>query len=525
MSDVGTAMTPLEWMQRLLAACLDEDLAQEVEARLCEFDAALTRGDVRSLLRATTLIHDAVTRRMGREPADAYCDCLDECIPAAIKTTLQPLANPALHFIWIGSIGPRSLHHIAIWKRANPQSEVCLWFDSGCLLASHYRQLLKDPERLGLFTTKVLLKFQNDAYANIVSGIAEGLTFDEALIRFFVAIDAGEIGRKLEAELEASRPLYEVVARHVRLRDVQQHAATMMDDECRHYYLREIALRANLAAASDILRLHVIRQFGGVYIDCDTLPDLGHAFPRTDDYCRQARLSVPFIDVLKSERYLQKVSGWLDFTTLPREPTSAATARHMDLETITQYLRCQHHTAVDLIDCDLDALTPETAFKPLPAIHVPEEGLLLSADPHNKGCFNNNVIVANANSRAIGIVIAEMRYRYRYLDRMGAIQTVCRNHLPRDTSFKARLLPYRFDALDDDPNVTIVLTGPGLIFEVIMGLGFNLLKLPDAVSPASLAYALYSAKLGIAFTHQTLHTYDHSQSSWMRPSPSGQILV
>jgi len=57
-----------------------------------------------------------------------------------------------------------------------------------------------------------------------------------------------------------------------------------------------------------------------------------------------------------------------------------------------------------------------------------------------------------------------------------------------------------------------------------MGLGFNLLKLGDQVSPISLSYALYSRKIGIAFTDQTFHTYDHSQSTWMR-GPDGSALV
>jgi mannosyltransferase OCH1-like enzyme len=74
------------------------------------------------------------------------------------------------------------------------------------------------------------------------------------------------------------------------LRDVCDHAATIMDDEFRHYYFREIALRANLAAASDILRLHVIYQFGGVYVDCDTLPSLDHVFAKTGAYCRRNKV-------------------------------------------------------------------------------------------------------------------------------------------------------------------------------------------------------------------------------------------
>ena len=72
--------------------------------------------------------------------------------------------------------------------------------------------------------------------------------------------------------------------------------------------------------------------------------------------------------------------------------------------------------------------------------------------------------------------------------------------------------------------MTVILTGPGLILEVVLGLGFSLLRLDDQVAPISLSYALYSQKIGIAFMDQTFHTYDHSRSSWMRDS-DGSIMV
>src|SRR6185437_12733806 len=129
---------------------------------------------------------------------------------------------------------------------------------------------------------------------------------------------------------------------------------------------------------------------------------------------------------------------------------------------------------------------------------------------------NNNIVIANAQSKAVKIVLLEMRHRYRYLERMGAVEIASAEELPLDNSYKGRLLNYRFDALDDRPNVTVILTGPGLILEVVMGLGYSLLRLDDQVAPISLSYALYSRKIGIAFMEQTFHTYDHSQSTWMR---------
>ena len=154
--------------------------------------------------------------------------------------------------------------------------------------------------------------------------IADGRTFDEALIHLFLRIDDGRIGRKLESELQQARYLYRAIARHFTLRDVQDYVSVIMDCEFRQYYSREITLRGNLAAASDILRLHVIQHFGGMYIRLRCLPSFDHVFVRTDAFCRDHNISFSFIDVLKSEMYLQKIAPLVD---LPNLGTSQKTKR------------------------------------------------------------------------------------------------------------------------------------------------------------------------------------------------------
>ena len=78
---------------------------------------------------------------------------------------------------------------------------------------------------------------------------------------------------------------------------------------------------------------------------------------------------------------------------------------------------------------------------------------------------------------------------------MGAVDIASEKEVP----YSDRLLNYRFDALDERENITVISIGPRLMFEAIVALGFRLLKLNDQVSPISLSYALYSLKIGIAF--------------------------
>ena len=64
------------------------------------------------------------------------------------------------------------------------------------------------------------------------------------------------------------------------------------------------------------------------------------------------------------------------------------------------------------IEQDVDTLkTAENAFRPLNEIWLFEQGFLLTGDPHNKNSFNNNIVIANVQSKAVKIVLLEMRHR------------------------------------------------------------------------------------------------------------------
>lgn len=149
-----------EFLERLRGCHLTSEIVHEIGSRFHDFATALSNNDVRSLLRATTLIHHLVSNLTGNEDAEALCDRLQELIPTGIKTVAQPLARKELFFVWIGSIASRSLRNISVWKTANPQYQVHLWFDSHCLLASHYRRLLRDRDGLNLSTNSDLIRFK-----------------------------------------------------------------------------------------------------------------------------------------------------------------------------------------------------------------------------------------------------------------------------------------------------------------------------------------------------------------------------
>lgn len=513
-----------EFLERLRGVHITEKELDEIAQHLCDFRSAVVANNIGILLRTVTLLYDITMKAIDTNFAKAFCDRLQCLIPAGITNGKVPLASKQLFFVWIGCISNRSMRNILVWKKANPEYNVQLWYDSRCLLATFYIDLIKHRCEINLTTNRELICFQNEVYASLESAIAKGTTFDDGLIRHFRQIGLRHISRKLQLELNRAKRFYRVISKYVDVRDLQDYATEIMSDEFCRYYFREVGLRGNLAAASDILRLHLIQHYGGIYIDCDTLPSMRHLFQRTDHFCECHNTKFSFIDVLKSELYMQRLAGIIDFPEPVNVSADNESTRQVDMGEITSYLRRHYGALVNLMTEEANAITPENALKPLDEIWLLEQGLALSSDPYNQNCFNNNVLVANQKAKSITIILFEIRRRYRYLDRMNAVKIASEEEVPIEDSYRGRLLNYRFDTLDERENVTVILTGSGLIFEVVVGLGFRFLKLNDDVEPISLSYALYSQKIGIAFVDQTFHTYDHSQSTWMR-DPDGHALL
>src|SRR4051812_1517989 len=117
-------------LDELPASRLSPEIVHEIGVRFRDFASALSNLDIEALLRATTLIHHAVSDLTSNENAETLCDRLQRLIPATIKMATEPLAVKELFFIWIGAIGLRSLRNISVWRRANPGYQVRLWFDS-----------------------------------------------------------------------------------------------------------------------------------------------------------------------------------------------------------------------------------------------------------------------------------------------------------------------------------------------------------------------------------------------------------
>src|SRR4051794_33708403 len=112
MSGVAIEQIKGELLEHLRGHGLTSGVVREIGSSFHDFASALSNNDIRSLLRATTLIHHLVLGLIGNENAGAFCDRLQSLIPDKIKTVTQALVRRELFFVWIGSINSRSLRNI-----------------------------------------------------------------------------------------------------------------------------------------------------------------------------------------------------------------------------------------------------------------------------------------------------------------------------------------------------------------------------------------------------------------------------
>ncbi|SMB86613.1 TcdA/TcdB catalytic glycosyltransferase domain-containing protein [Pasteurella testudinis DSM 23072] len=81
--------------------------------------------------------------------------------------------------------------------------------------------------------------------------------------------------------------------------------------------------------------------------------------------------------------------------------------------------------------------------------------------------------------------------------------------------YLARLAYYRYDTINKRSNVTLFLSGPILILEVIIGCSYKILDLPDNISPFAISCLLRMAGTGVSIIEHTNYTPGHVRSSWM----------
>ncbi|MBF4291090.1 TcdA/TcdB catalytic glycosyltransferase domain-containing protein, partial [Vibrio anguillarum] len=215
-----------------------------------------------------------------------------------------------IHFIWFGEINHDHVNYMQIWANANTKSDINLWYDSKCFLSHEFHEILKmNCKQRGIKSYECsLLKIQNEAYNFIKTYTEINVSFDEACIRFLVEKDFCDESL-IRQNLITIKNDFEKHCCKINKIDFRK----VIDKESntiKEIYELEMYLRGNLAAASDIARLVILRQYGGLYVDVDTLPVSEGIFNETYGYEGENDFNLnKIVDALKMEVVLSELHG------------------------------------------------------------------------------------------------------------------------------------------------------------------------------------------------------------------------
>ncbi|HBL7332393.1 TPA: glycosyl transferase, partial [Serratia marcescens] len=163
---------------------------------------------------------------------------------------------------------------------------------------------------------------------------------------------------------------------------------------------------------------------------------------------------------------------------------------------------------LDLADFSLDMILP------LGETYVHKNLLALGSLRRFKGVYFNNFISSHQKSKAVRIILRVMKKRYRFLERNNCIFDCYIDDGSR--CYLTRILPWRSELTTRNYCVTSVLTGPGLIVEVLLGLAYKAFNIGCLIEPSSIAEYMQNPDFGIALFQHTIDTPDGAYSTWRK---------
>lgn len=401
-----------------------------------------------------------------------------------------------IFFIWIGTLNSRALEYIEIWQDCfKDRYQINIYVDGHFLLFNHLKKIFNACYCINDTTpADVIVEYQNQFYQKIDTLVSIGQSFDEALIHI-----ASTIGIDLNPALKLARLKIEALRKIVNIIDIRSFDDIFYDERLRRMYFNELTLRHNAACASDILRLSLLYRDGGMYVDVDTLPS--HQLVYRGLTLRHGAGNENIVDVLKSEYLLREIRK-LKQRSAKRNVCVAKIEEQVGNDEFIDALKNQAVKRVEAL-----------FSQPPVCVH---RDIMKIATINRYYEVNNNVLIAHKGSRTTRIVLREMSRRYKYLESNNLLFSTESTKKNVD-GYLARLDRYRFDSIThtQGTDVTLILTGPCLIHEVLIGLLYEVCHLPKSISPFSVSYLFRIERSFLGFHHQVNYTPEHMRSSWM----------
>nr|Q46342.1 RecName: Full=Cytotoxin-L; AltName: Full=Lethal toxin; Short=LT; Contains: RecName: Full=Glucosyltransferase TcsL [Paeniclostridium sordellii]CAA57959.1 cytotoxin L [[Clostridium] sordellii] [Paeniclostridium sordellii] len=230
-----------------------------------------------------------------------------------------------LHFIWIGGqINDTAINYINQWKDVNSDYTVKVFYDSNAFLINtlkktivesatnntleSFRENLNDPEfdynKFYRKRMEIIYDKQKHFIDYYKSQIEENPEFIiDNIIKTYLSNEYSKDLEALNKYIEES--LNKITANNGNdIRNLEKFA----DEDLVRLYNQELVERWNLAAASDILRISMLKEDGGVYLDVDILPgiqpDLFKSINKPDSITNTSWEMIKLEAIMKYKEYI-----------------------------------------------------------------------------------------------------------------------------------------------------------------------------------------------------------------------------
>ncbi|MET0777311.1 MAG: TcdA/TcdB pore-forming domain-containing protein [Pseudomonas mandelii] len=396
-----------------------------------------------------------------------------------------------LHFVWLGGgLGVIQRDYINVWLKvlAGQGYTVKLWYDSDALLAYETNRIIVEAAKADAMVNgghasesylDLVDKYEERAivlkkqmFAHINNAVARGVNADDARIDLLVR-GYGQNETTLKALRDKNNQSISTMAEGgVELRNI---AANETPFHLQDIYQREISLRGNFAAASDVVRIEALMAEGGSYADVDNLPPLQQTLGDVDtrQFQTDARLGV-------LQLLLDQNPEWMPGREVSRSKYTSYFDRIPE----------EHRPALERFANSRPPLN--SVFRAPAERLVRPNGLRAVAE---RGSLSNAFLMAHSGSAMVSAVIDRFKLNYEIVDATarlalenqvsGDVEAVSRialevvekqfgplNALPMEVELALYFLAkaaafYYSDGIRPQSEVTIYLTGPAAMRDAL----------------------------------------------------------
>jgi len=317
-----------------------------------------------------------------------------------------------LHFVWLGGgVGDIQRDYINVWKQAlaGESYNLKLWYDSDALLAYETNRIIVEAAKadaminggaisktafeLGDKYEERAIVLKQQMSAHITNAVKRGEKADDARIDLLVRAYGQNEAHLKALKVKNSESLSALAEGSLELCDLASNGTPL---RLQTIYDREVRLRGNFAAASDVVRVEALMAEGGSYADVDNLPPLLEVLGEVDisQFGVDARLGV-------LQLLLDHNPEWMP-------GRQALRSKYTDyFEVIPQ----EHRPALERFAKSRPAL--KSVFRPPVERLVRPAGLRAVAE---QSSLSNAFLMAHPDSAMLSAVIERFRLNYEIVD-------------------------------------------------------------------------------------------------------------